>query len=112
MLWGLGTSDMKSGLAVMLELACTVAEPAVDVTYVFYEAEEVAAEHNGLRRLFAERPDLVAADAALLGEPTGRRDRGRVPGHRCASRSRCTGSGPTRPARGWAATPSTAWRRS
>jgi succinyl-diaminopimelate desuccinylase len=69
-LWGLGASDMKSGLAVLLELACTVAEPAVDVTYVFYEAEEVAAEHNGLRRLFAERPDLVVADAALLGEPT------------------------------------------
>lgn len=69
-LWGLGASDMKSGIAVMLELACTVAEPAVDVTYVFYEAEEVAAEHNGLGRLFAERPDLVAGDVALLGEPT------------------------------------------
>ena len=43
-------------------------EPAVDVTYVFYEAEEVAAEHNGLRRLFAERPDLMQGDVALLGE--------------------------------------------
>lgn len=69
-LWGLGASDMKSGIAVMLELACTVADPVVDVTYVFYEAEEVAAEHNGLGRLFAERPDLVAGDVALLGEPT------------------------------------------
>ena len=69
-LWGLGAADMKSGLAVMLELACTVAEPAIDVTYVFYEAEEVAAEHNGLRRLFAERPDLLMGDVALLGEPT------------------------------------------
>lgn len=69
-LWGCGTSDMKAGIAVMLELACTVSEPACDVTYIFYEAEEVSAEHNGLRRLFAERPDLMAGDVALLGEPT------------------------------------------
>jgi len=69
-LWGLGATDMKSGLAVMLELARTVAEPVVDVTYVFYAAEEVAAEHNGLKVLFAERPDLLAGDVALLGEPT------------------------------------------
>jgi len=69
-LWGCGTSDMKAGIAVMLELACTVPEPAADVTYVFYEAEEVAAQHNGLRRLFAERPELLAGDVALLGEPT------------------------------------------
>lgn len=69
-LWGLGSTDMKGGLAVMLELARTVAEPAVDVTYVFYAAEEVAAEHNGLRHLFAERPELLVGDVALLGEPT------------------------------------------
>lgn len=69
-LWGCGTSDMKSGLAVMLELACTVEHPVVDVSYVFYEAEEVAAEHNGLGRLFRERPDLLEGDVALLGEPT------------------------------------------
>ena len=69
-LWGCGTADMKSGLAVMLELACTVNEPVPDVTYVFYEAEEVAAEHNGLQRLFDERPELLAGDVALLGEPT------------------------------------------
>jgi succinyl-diaminopimelate desuccinylase len=42
----------------------------VDVTYVFYEAEEVAEQHNGLKRLFAERPDLMVGDVALLGEPT------------------------------------------
>ncbi len=70
-LWGLGSSDMKSGLAVMLELATTLAEPAVDVTYVFYVAEEVEARFNGLGVLAAERPDLLAGDAALLGEPTG-----------------------------------------
>lgn len=69
-LHGCGTSDMKAGLAVMLALALQVPEPALDVTYVFYEAEEVAAVHNGLGRLFRERPDLVAGDVALLGEPT------------------------------------------
>lgn len=69
-LHGLGASDMKSGVAVFLELARTIAEPACDVSYVFYAAEEVAAEDNGLRALFAERPDLVAGDAAILGEPT------------------------------------------
>lgn len=68
--WGLGAADMKGGLAVMLELARTVAEPAVDVTYVVYAAEEVAAVHNGLGRLFELRPDLLEGDVALLGEPT------------------------------------------
>ena len=69
-LWGCGTSDMKSGFAVMLELARTVEAPAIDVTYVFYEAEEVDARFNGLGRLASERPELLAADVALLGEPT------------------------------------------
>ena len=72
-LWGLGSADMKAGCAVFLELARTVAEPAPDVTYVFYECEEVEARFNGLRRLLAERPDLVEGDAAVLGEPTGAR---------------------------------------
>ncbi|MCU1454446.1 MAG: succinyl-diaminopimelate desuccinylase [Acidimicrobiales bacterium] len=70
-LWGLGSADMKAGLAVMLELARAVDEPAVDVTYVFYAGEEVAAVHNGLGHLFRDRPDLLVGDAALLGEPTG-----------------------------------------
>ncbi len=69
-LWGLGSADMKGGLAVFLELARTVSEPVCDVSYVFYAAEEIAAEHSGLLQLFAERPDLVAGDAAILGEPT------------------------------------------
>ena len=69
-LWGCGTADMKSGLAVMLALACDVPEPAIDVTWVFYEAEEVDARFNGLGRLFRERPELLRGDVALLGEPT------------------------------------------
>jgi succinyl-diaminopimelate desuccinylase len=71
--WGLGSADMKAGVAVLAELARTVAEPAVDVTYVFYECEEVDNRFNGLERLFAERPDLVAGGAAVLAEPTGAR---------------------------------------
>ena len=70
-LWGLGSVDMKGGLAVMLEVAHQVSEPAVDVTWVFYVGEELAAEHNGLGHLYLDRPDLLVGDVALLGEPTG-----------------------------------------
>ena len=69
-LWGLGSADMKGGLAVMLELAARHTAPALDVTYVFYPREEVAAAHSGLAELFDRRPDLLEADVAILGEPT------------------------------------------
>jgi len=69
--WGLGSCDMKGGVAVLAELARTVPQPAVDVTYVFYESEEIEAQYNGVERLFRERPELLAADAAVLAEPTG-----------------------------------------
>lgn len=69
-LWGIGSCDMKSGLAAILHLALTVPEPAVDVTYVFYACEEVTTGDNGLEMLFEVRPDLVEGDAALLAEPT------------------------------------------
>lgn len=69
-LFGCGSTDMKGGVAIMLELARTVTAPAVDVTYVFYAREEVAARHNGLREIEAERPELLDGDVALLGEPT------------------------------------------
>jgi succinyl-diaminopimelate desuccinylase len=74
-LHGLGAADMKGGLAVLLALAeATAAAPdraRFDVTLAFYEAEEIAEQFNGLRRLFAEQPDLVAGDLAVLLEPTG-----------------------------------------
>ncbi|MEO7836640.1 MAG: succinyl-diaminopimelate desuccinylase [Acidimicrobiales bacterium] len=69
-LWGLGSADMKAGCAVFLELARTMAAPVLDVTYVFYECEEVASHFSGLRALARQRPDLLVADAAVLGEPT------------------------------------------
>jgi succinyl-diaminopimelate desuccinylase len=57
-------------VAVQLRLAAHLAAPARDVTYVFYDCEEVAAERNGLLRLSRERPELLAGDFAVLMEPT------------------------------------------
>jgi succinyl-diaminopimelate desuccinylase len=69
-LWGLGSADMKAGLAVMLAIARTALEPAVDLTFVFYAREEIAAVHSGLEEIIAEAPELLEGDAAILGEPT------------------------------------------
>jgi succinyl-diaminopimelate desuccinylase len=67
---GCGTSDMKSGVAVQLALAATVPEPVRDVTYVFYDCEEVEAERNSLRRLVVTRRDWFDADFAIILEPS------------------------------------------
>ena len=67
---GRGTVDMKGGAAVALKLAAELTEPPVDLTWIWYDHEEVEAERNGLRRLAANRPELLAADFAILGEPT------------------------------------------
>jgi succinyl-diaminopimelate desuccinylase len=69
-LWGVGAADMKGGLAVMLELATTVATPSVDLTWCFYAREEIGRDENGLLELWHDRPDLLDGDAAVLGEPT------------------------------------------
>jgi succinyl-diaminopimelate desuccinylase len=69
-LWGLGSADMKGGLAVMVDLAASISRPACDVTYVFYVAEEIARSYNGLLALAAARPELLRADAAIVCEPT------------------------------------------
>lgn len=74
-LWGCGTSDMKSGVAVQLRLAATLTEPNRDLTFVFYDAEEIAAEHNGLKRLAENHPEWLAGDFAVLLEPTDARSR-------------------------------------
>lgn len=70
---GLGAADMKGGLAVMLALAEAGPPANVEVTWVFYVAEEVARVHNGLLAIAAARPELLAGDAAVLGEPTAAR---------------------------------------
>ncbi|NDL59754.1 succinyl-diaminopimelate desuccinylase [Phytoactinopolyspora mesophila] len=69
-LWGRGTVDMKGGVAVMLRLAAHIPEPRRDVTYVFYDNEEVAADLNGLGRISRNRPELLRGDFAVLMEPT------------------------------------------
>ncbi|WP_407360825.1 succinyl-diaminopimelate desuccinylase [Microbacterium sp. LBN7] len=69
-LWGRGTVDMKAGTAVQLKLAAELAEPAIDVTWMWYDNEEVEASKNGLGLLAAVRPDLFQADFAILGEPS------------------------------------------
>jgi len=69
-LYGCGSSDMKSGDAVLLHLAATLVEPAYDVTYVLYDNEEVAAERNGLKRLVERHRGWLDADLAVLMEGT------------------------------------------
>ena len=70
-IYGCGTSDMKSGDAVFLHLAATVAEPAHDITLILYDCEEVEASANGLGRIERELPEWLRADVAILGEPSG-----------------------------------------
>ena len=72
-LHGLGTCDMKSGDAVILKLAATVTSPVRDVTWILYDAEEIEDEFNGLRLLALSDPDLMAADFAILMEPSDAR---------------------------------------
>ncbi|GAB2986405.1 succinyl-diaminopimelate desuccinylase [Nocardioides montaniterrae] len=67
-LHGLGTSDMKGGDAVIIKLAAELTNPNRDLTYVLYDAEEIAAVHNGLGKLAASNPDLLRADFAILME--------------------------------------------
>ncbi|GAC1404859.1 MAG: succinyl-diaminopimelate desuccinylase [Mycobacterium sp.] len=69
-LHGCGSSDMKSGDAVFLHLAATVAEPKHDLTLVMYDCEEIEAAANGLGRVERELPDWLQADVAILGEPS------------------------------------------
>ncbi|MGF1429428.1 succinyl-diaminopimelate desuccinylase [Kitasatospora sp. LaBMicrA B282] len=71
LLWGCGTADMKSGVAVQLRLAATLTEPNRDLTFVFYDCEEVDAVRNGLGHLVTQHPDWLAADFAVLMEPSG-----------------------------------------
>lgn len=67
-LHGCGTVDMKSGDAVALHLAATVPEPVYDLTFVFYDCEEIEAARNGLGRIERDLPDWLVGDLAIVGE--------------------------------------------
>ena len=69
-IFGLGSCDMKAGVAVLLHVATEISEPNVDVTYVFYECEEVDSVRNGLTLIANSNPELLTADIAVLLEPS------------------------------------------
>jgi succinyl-diaminopimelate desuccinylase len=70
LIYGCGTSDMKSGVALALHLAATLPDPGYDVTYLFYEAEEIESKYNGLLLASEAHPHWLRADFAVLLEPT------------------------------------------
>lgn len=69
-LYGRGATDMKGGVAVQLALAATLENPNRDVTFIFYDHEEVEGSKSGLGRLLRNSPELLAGDFAILLEPT------------------------------------------
>jgi len=75
-LWGRGTVDMKAGVAVQLKLAAELTAPNVDVTWVFYDHEEVDSALNGLGRISRNRPELLDGSFAVLCEPSNARVEG------------------------------------
>lgn len=75
-IWGRGTCDMKGGVAVQLAAAKALSEPNRDVSWIFYDNEEVDAELNGLGIMGREHPELLAADFAVLCEPSNSRIEG------------------------------------
>ena len=97
-LWGVGAADMKGGLAVMLELAEAVREPAVDVTWCFTSPRRWRPCTTGCATCRAP-PELVQV-TPLLGEPGAALEAG------CQGDAPAGGRG-SPPARGWGATPST-----
>ena len=70
LIYGCGTADMKSGTALALHLAVTLPDPGYDVTYFFYEAEEIDSKYNGLNLVGEAHPEWLRADFAILLEPT------------------------------------------
>jgi succinyl-diaminopimelate desuccinylase len=58
-IFGRGAVDMKGGIAVMLKLAAELVSPIYDITWIFYDNEEVAADLNGLGRIAKNHPELL-----------------------------------------------------
>src|SRR5699024_6827343 len=61
-IWGRGACDIKAGVAMQLVTAAALREPARDVSWVFYDHEEVDASLNGLGRVARNHPDWLAGD--------------------------------------------------
>src|SRR3954447_1926823 len=98
-LWGRGSCDMKAGVAVQLAVAAAVRAPARDLSFIFYDHEEVEASLNGLARIARERPELLEATFAVLGEPSNARVEGGCQG---TMRAEVTFTGlPAHSARSW-----------
>ena len=76
MVYGRGSCDMKGGVAVMLAVATQLTEPSRDLTWIFYDHEEVEASANSLTRIAAEQPELLEGDFAVLMEPSNARVEG------------------------------------
>ena len=79
-IWGRGACDMKGGVAVQLSVAAALATPRRDITWVFYDNEEVEESRNGLSRIAREHPDYLAGDFRGSLRTDQRRNRGRLPG--------------------------------
>ncbi|HEX9853938.1 MAG TPA: succinyl-diaminopimelate desuccinylase [Acidimicrobiia bacterium] len=71
-MYGLGTSDMKSGVAVMIHLLedDTVRSGRYDVVGVFYDKEEGPSVENGLEEVLDRAPWLSESELAIVLEPT------------------------------------------
>ena len=106
-LHGRGTVDMKGGVAVQLRLAAAVTEPSRDITFVFYDCEEVESERNGLARVGPPpRPSCSTATSPSCSSRPTAPSRGAARA-RCGSTSPPAGWPRTPPAPGTATTPST-----
>ena len=81
LIYGCGTSDMKSGVALALHLAATLPDPCYDITYLFYEAEEIESVYNGLNLVSQAHPEWLAGGLRGAAGADVRGGRGRLPGH-------------------------------
>ena len=75
-IWGRGACDMKGGIAVQLSVAAALERPGRDITWVFYDNEEVEESRNGLGRIAREHPEYLVGTFAVLCEPTNARIEG------------------------------------
>jgi succinyl-diaminopimelate desuccinylase len=75
-IWGRGACDMKGGIAVQLSVAAALQHPRRDITWIFYDNEEVEEYRNGLSRMAREHPEYLQGAFAVLCEPTNARIEG------------------------------------